>query len=166
LKPEYCHRCSRHSQKVNIIGFISSHGVGNIEVFEETMNQHVLKRLLNNNLLASAKRLYGNIITDWWHLHDNDKKFHAPAVNEWCFNHGIQNLDFPPYSPDLNPIEHVWSDLKRRVESRNPHNIQDLKLKIVDEWNKTSPTLCCKLVSTMRKRCEKVIANHGFRTKY
>ncbi|OCK95446.1 uncharacterized protein K441DRAFT_658869 [Cenococcum geophilum 1.58] len=29
--------------------------------------------------------------------------------------HGVWTLDFPPYSPDLNPIEHLWLALKRKI---------------------------------------------------
>ena len=38
---------------------------------------------------------------------DNDKKFKSGMVVEWCHNNGVTVMDFPPYSPDLNPIENV-----------------------------------------------------------
>ena len=36
-------------------------------------------------------------------------------IKEWLETHNVQTLDFPPYSPNLNPIEHLWLALKRKV---------------------------------------------------
>ena len=36
-------------------------------------------------------------------------------IKERLETHGIWTLDFPPYSPDLNPIEHLWRALKRKI---------------------------------------------------
>ena len=161
--PEYCHRYKHHTDKINMIGFILSRGVGRME---ENMNAKILKRLLTNNVVASANKLFGDTFHNWWFLHDNDKKFTSGLVRKWCFDNGIQCLDFPPYSPDLNPIEHIWVDLKKAVEKRNPQSLSDLKQIIKEEWDKLSASRCAKLISSMEKRCENVIANHGFRTKY
>lgn len=149
-----------------MIGFISSNGVGTIELFEENMDAKLLKRLLTNNVVKSAQQLYGDNFHNWWFLHDNDKKFTSGLVKKWCFDNGIQCLDFPPYSPDLNPIEHIWVDLKKAVDKRNPASLEQLKTIIKEEWEKLKPERCAKLIASMRKRCENVIANHGFRTKY
>ena len=129
------------------------------------MDAKLLKKLLTNNVVASARKLFGENYHNWWFLHDNDKKFtsgQSRLVKKWCFDNGIQCLDFPPYSPDLNPIE----DLKKPVEKRNPQSLLDLKQIIPDEWSKISEFRCAKLVSSMKRRCENVIANNGFRTKY
>jgi hypothetical protein len=130
------------------------------------MNAKILKRLLTNNVVASAKKIFGDNFHNWWFLHDNDKKFTSGLVQKWCFDNGIQCLDFPPYSPDLNPIEHIWIDLKKAVENRNPQSLLDLKKIIPEEWEKLPSSRCAKLISSMKSRCENVITNHGFRTKY
>src|SRR4051812_32529727 len=66
----------------------------------------------------------------------------VPAVAEtdsWLHNKGVSVLEWPPYSPDLNHIEHVWADLKRCVEVWNPKGIEELKLYILREWKATTP---------------------------
>jgi transposase len=62
-----------------------------------------------------------------WFLHDNDLKRTSGLIKHWLFNNGIQLIDVPPYSPDINPIENLWSDMNRRVESRFAHTIDELK---------------------------------------
>jgi len=36
-------------------------------------------------------------------------------VKKWLKIHSVWTLDFPPYLPNLNPIEHLWLALKRKV---------------------------------------------------
>ena len=36
-------------------------------------------------------------------------------IKEWLETHGIWTLDFPPYSPNLNPIKYLWLVLKRKI---------------------------------------------------
>ena len=48
---------------------------------------------------------------------------------------GIDILDWPPYSPDLNIIENIWITMKKYVEKRSPVTIDDLKVKIQQAWD-------------------------------
>ncbi len=66
-------------------------------------------------------------------------------VRTWLFNSGISLLDFPAYSPDLNPIENLWNDLARRVEARPAATVEELQDAIAEEWERTSPALVRKL---------------------
>ena len=75
-------------------------------------------------------------------------------------------IELPPHSPDLNPIENLWADLKRRIESRNVRSIAELKEIITDEWQKTTPLSCANLVDSMHDRMRAVVAAGGFKTRY
>ena len=47
---------------------------------------------------------------------------------------GIDVMDWPPYSPDLNPIENIWSLLKKSVSNFHPQTLDDLESAIVKVW--------------------------------
>ena len=46
---------------------------------------------------------------------DNALIYISNLIKEWLETHGVQTLDFPPYSPDLNPIKHFQLALKRKI---------------------------------------------------
>jgi hypothetical protein len=82
------------------------------------------------------------------------------------FDNGVQCLDFPPYSPDLNPIENLWNDLKRRVEEKKSTNLVELKKHIKEAWAETDIKFLQTVVDSMGKRCKAVKKHEGHMTKY
>ncbi|GFU12957.1 cholecystokinin receptor [Trichonephila clavipes] len=64
-------------------------------------------------------------------MDDNACSHRANIVDECLQSEDITRMDWPAYSPDLNPIEHVWDMLGRRIAARH---------KIRYCWN-TSPNL-------------------------
>src|SRR5680860_777181 len=97
---------------------------------------------------------------------DNDPKHKSVLVRTWLFNNGISMLDFPAYSPDLNPIENLWNDIARRVEARPASTLEELQDVIAQEWERTSPTFLRKPARSMPKRCQAVIKARGDHTKH
>ena len=51
---------------------------------------------------------------------------------------GVDDLNWPAQSPDLNPIEHVWDELEQRLRARPscPTSVCDLTNALLEEWSK------------------------------
>ena len=75
-------------------------------------------------------------------------------------------LEWPSQCPDLNPIENLWAELKKRVRARRPKNLIQLHQLCQEEWAKINPIYCGKLVEGYPKRFNQVKQFEGNATKY
>ena len=73
--------------------------------------QGVYLRLLEYLVLLVMQRI-NDTIGDAVFQQDNSPVHTASVVTEWFEQYNIQVDKYPPYSLDLNPIEHVWVVLK------------------------------------------------------
>ncbi len=145
-------------------GCFSAKGPGRLICVKERMNGAMYCEILSGNLLPSARAL--KMKHGWVFQHDNDPKHTARATKEWLRKKHFKVLEWPSQSPDLNPIENLWRELKVCVAQRQPQNITALEEICMEEWAKIPATVCENLVKTYRKRLTSVIANKGYITKY
>ncbi|GFU47609.1 transposable element Tcb2 transposase [Trichonephila clavipes] len=75
-------------------------------------------------------------------MDDNCMPHRANLVEDFLFEEGIVRMEWPTCSPDMNPIEHVWDDLGRRVAGRQPapQTLQELERTLLEEWYRNTPT--------------------------
>jgi transposase len=150
--------------KIGAWAAFSSHGTLPIELYQGTMNMVRLKAVFKKNLIRpAAAQFSGQPIRL---LQDNAKYHIGHAIHQWLFNNGVDEVKIPTYSPDLNPMENMFSILKHNIEARNPKNIETLQEIAKDEWGKISQTLCRELASSMPHRVRCILACDGRRTGY
>ena len=78
----------------------------------------------------------------------------------------IVPIDWPPYSPDLSPIEHLWDELDRRIRNRRnpPNTIPQLANALVQEWNNIPIRTVNALMNATQRRIRDAIAVRGGHT--
>ncbi|GFV70751.1 transposable element Tcb1 transposase [Trichonephila clavipes] len=81
---------------------------------------------------------------------------------------GYHLMNCPAYSPDLNPIEHVWDILGRRIAARQPPPtcLPELLRALLDEWCNIPQDQIDNLILSMPRRCKACIASSGRHTPY
>ena len=77
-------------------------------------------------------------------------------------------MEWPAMGSDLNPIEYFWDQLGRAVRIRvtNATMLADLRQILVEEWDAIPQQCVTRLVTSMRRRCQAVVAAYGFSTHY
>ncbi len=145
-------------------GCFSAAGTGRLVAIEGKMNAAKYRDILDENLLQSAQDLrQGRRFT---FQQDNDPKHTAKITKEWLHNNSVTVLEWPSQSPELNPIEHLWRDLKMAVHQRLPSNLTELERICKEEWQRIPKSRCEKLVASFPKRLMAVLNQKGASTKY
>ncbi|GFX75286.1 transposable element Tcb1 transposase [Trichonephila clavipes] len=93
-------------------------------------------------------------------MDDNAPCHRTVAAEQLLESEDIERMDWPARSPDLNPIEHVWDFLGRRLAARTlpPVTIRELRLALQDEWAAMRQELIDTLILSMGRRCETCLA--------
>jgi transposase len=156
-------KCTRatlkHDKKINVWGCFSAHSVGTFYRIEGIMTREQYLQILQNVAEPSCMRLFPD--EDYMFQQDNDPKHTAKATTEWI-RRNLNTIEWwPPQSPDLNPIENLWSILDLRTKHRQCKNEDELFSVLQEEWNALPPSILTNLVNSMPKRLKQVIKNHG-----
>jgi hypothetical protein len=145
-------------------GCFSAAGTGNLVRINGIMDSIKYQEILAQNLQVSAQAL--GLGRKWTFQQDNDPKHTSHSTRSWMQQQHLKVLEWPSQSPDLNPIENLWWDLKRAVRARKPTNLNDLERFCVEEWARIPQERCEKLVSSYKNRLLAVVAAKGGATKY
>ncbi|GFW85278.1 transposable element Tc1 transposase [Trichonephila clavipes] len=99
-------------------------------------------------------------------MDDNARSHRTLAVEELLKSEDITRMDWPAYSPDLNPIEHVWDALGRCIAARLHHLENTQQQMLIEEWALLAQEMLHQLVLSIRRRCEATIAVRGGHIPY
>ena len=109
-------------------------------------------------------------------MQDNAPIHTSRLARDWLEEQGIDVSKWPPYSPDLNPIKHLWFWLKKLVYTVRPdieevggdaeHVREELYEALEKAWTLIDPKLMEDLVRSMKRQVKAVIKAKGWYTKY
>ena len=90
----------------------------------------------------------------------------SKLTSKYLNRNNINTITLPRCSPDLNPIENIFADLKRKLSKENISSVKDLEKQIRNFWSKLQKPYLTKLVNSMPNRLQEVIRRNGGMTKY
>ncbi len=118
----YSTSCLKSSVKfplsVMIWGAMSSAGVGPLCFLKTNVTAPVYQYILEHFMLPSADQLFKD--ADFILQQDLAPAHTAKSTKSWFNDHGVGVLDWPANSPDLNPVENLWSIVKRKMRNKRP----------------------------------------------
>ena len=97
---------------------------------------------------------------------DNARYHWITLALEFYSNNGIKVIDWPPYSPDLNPIENIWAFMKKQLEGKRFATINQLKNKLYDIWESFDEGMVERYTMSIYNRIKACIESNGCLTNY
>jgi transposase len=164
-KSQYFSTNIHDKSSVMIWGGFSFFGTTELSFIDGNIDATKYIKTLNNHLIPYIKKCDDDGLI---FQQDNARPHTAGSTIEWMEEKGIERLDWPAYSPDLNPIENLWGLLVQRVYANGRYftNTDDLKKTIVFEWNNIEKSILESLTLSMKNRMFEVMSCGGGNTKY
>lgn len=160
----------KHPPKVMIWGCMSWKGFGSIHVVDGMMNSTQYINVMKTRLIPQAAEWFGNAP---FIFQQDSAPCHTSKVSKsFMANNGIQLLQWPGNSPDMNPIETLWAILKQRLQQETYTSKQQLINKLLDlcvrdtELRQHTYATCKKLVEGVPARVQRLLKAKGKHTRH
>ena len=163
----YTKKVVKHGGGSVMVWCITATGPGRICRIEGHMDAKLYVEILQDDLLGTLSDL-GMKKEDIYFQQDNDPKHTSKLASQWFSRNKLDKLDWPPQSPDMNIIEHMWHYLEHRVRTRTklPSNVTELWDALVEEWAGIEDSYVTSLYDSMPERVQALLAAKGGHTKY
>jgi transposase len=98
---------------------------------------------------------------NWYFVQDNARPHVSLTKSEFFTKNNLNLLDHPPQSPDLNPIEQIWNQLKSKVDKMNYSTMDQYIGNVIRAWNSIPDESCTAHIKNLRKVMLDVKRNDG-----
>ncbi|KAK3535289.1 hypothetical protein QTP70_007432 [Hemibagrus guttatus] len=124
-------------------------GLGPLAPVKGTLNASAYQDILDNFMLPTLWEQFGD--DPFLFQHDCTPVTKARSIKTWMSEFGVEELDWPAQSPDLNPIEHLWDELEWRLRARpsRPTSVPDLTNVLLEERSKIPINTLLNLVESL-----------------
>lgn len=164
-EPRFIAPTTKHPAKIMVWGCFGNGRVGPLHPVEGAIDSHAYIAIMRSCLDPAKQAVFDG--GDFVFQQDNAPCHVSKTTKRWFARHNIDTMEWPPQSPDLNPIEHLWTDLKRRVYAKIPFaNTTELQRAAEESWAEIPKGTLLNLIRSMPERVREVIDNHGGPTHF
>ncbi len=153
---------------VMVWGIFSWHTLGPLVQIEHHLNTTVFLSIVADHVHPIMTTVYSS--SDEYFQQDNASRHKAQIISDWFLEHDNEFtlLNWPPQSPDLNPIEHLWDVMEREICIMDVQttNLQQLCDAIMSIWTKISEECFQHLVESTPRRTKAVLKAKGGPTRH
>ncbi len=135
-------------------GCIGAYSMGSLYVLEGTMNAERYIKVLEQHMLPSRQCLFQGRPCVF--QQENAKPHTAAITTAWLCSRRVRVLNWPACSPDLSPIENIWSVIKRKSQ-RRPQTLQQVETYIRHEWDQIPTPKLQKRITSMPRCLQTVL---------
>ena len=154
----------KHPTKVHVWAGISMRGKTEICVFNGTMDAPLYIEILEQTLIPFLQTVYPN---GHRFMQDNDPKHTSQVAKQFFTDRSVNWWPTPAESPDLNPIENLWHELKEFIRREvKPTTKDELVAGILRFWDTVTVEKCRKYIRHLHKVIPRVIEVDGAATGY
>jgi len=156
----------KHSPSRMFWGCFSRQGLGPIVPLTGTVTGATHVIILRKRVMPTMRRAFPN--HDGIFQEDNARPHKTKLAKKFHAENGLRVLPWPAQSPDLNPIENLWAEVKKSIRERKnlPSNLAQLERHVIRAWNQIPIKTIENLVDSMPQRIRAVIEANGGPTKY
>ena len=138
-------------------------GATNICIFDGIMDAVLFTDILDKTLVPFINKTFPD---GHRFMQDNDPKHTFRLAKNFMEDRGINLWQTPPESPDINPIENLWHELKEYIRREVKPHTKELVDGILAFWKTVDVNKCKKYINHLRKVVPKVIEVDGCATGY
>jgi transposase len=149
-------------------GCFSKFGLGPLVVVEGSMDREQYVDMVREYLLPQLEDIRRDFGVEMTFMQDNAPCHKARSVTNFFTENGVNLLPWPAQSPDLNPIENLWSIVKKRRQKKFgiPRTKNELIEQVFEIWEELDDELIDTLADSAVRRLLQCIEAKGRHTKY
>ena len=166
LDPDYISATVKYSPSKMFWECFSRQGLGPIVPLSGTATDATHVIILRKHVMPTMRCVFPN--SDGLFQEDNAHPHKLKVVKKFYTENDLRVLSWPAQSPDLNPIENLWVDVKKSIRERKkqPSNLTELDRYVKKAWRKIPIHTIENLVDSMPRRIQAVIKANEGPTKY